>query len=221
MISQRLVVPQQARGLPGGGQEAVEIAIAVEVGVGGPAPNHGLRERRASLRGVELLQFRPPRGTGVPVELRRLLVLLALLHLRNVVFEMPIRYQQVESRVEIDVEKTDPELQPDPRGGAQPRGDRVVREEHPPPLGTVQGGHLVGEIANHHREGFVVSKPAHVTPHGSPRLAIVVDPQATFETHLGEPFSLLVVEQEVLNGVVGDDDVEPAIFIRVDKHHPQ
>ena len=105
--------------------------------------------------------------------------------------------------------------------GPRPVEIGLVDERHLPVLRHIQGRHLVGEVADRDPQGVVVAERCDVDPHRSPALPSMSNATPTKRSDLLERPVLLIVKQKVLHGVVGDDDVEPAVAIEVGKRHAE
>ena len=81
-------------------------------------------------------------------------------------------------------------------------------------VGDVEGRHFVGEVADGDAERVVVAEAGDVDAHRAAGVAVHVERDAGDGADLAERAVALVVEQEVLHRVVGDDDVDPAVVDR-------
>jgi hypothetical protein len=220
-MPQFLVVPQQARRAAGGRQQHVEIAVAVDVGESGAAADQRLRKIAAGLLDRNGEEFGRRRRTAVPVQLRRLGVLLAFLDFVNVVVEVAVGDQQVDPSVEIDVGEEHAKFQPEARGGPQSGGDGVIGEQQHRALRTVKGRHFVGEVPDRHAERVVVAKEAAVDSHRPARVAVAVERNSGLRADLFEGAVAAITQQKVLHRVVRNDEIHPAVLIEIDRRQPQ
>src|SRR5439155_22978225 len=87
-----------------GGEDDVEVAVAIDVGDGGTARDHGPQEigRATEDRLRECATACRP---GVPEQVRRLSVALARLNLLDLFFDVTVCGQEVEAAIEIVVEE--------------------------------------------------------------------------------------------------------------------
>ena len=112
-VRRAAVVAQQPRRAVVGGDHQVEVAVVVEVAVGGAArrrPAAGTPGRRGSSIGLELLRAQ------VPEQVRPLRVGDLRLHGADVVGDVAVGGEDVEQAVEVDVEEEAGERQRQQRG---------------------------------------------------------------------------------------------------------
>ena len=111
------------------GQHDVEIAVAVNVGKGRAAADDRLEQIAARLlRRITAMKPPPSALTGVPEQLRRLRVGLALLDLADLLLQVAVGRQQIQPAVQIVIEKEHAELEQQPAGRADAFGDGFVSE---------------------------------------------------------------------------------------------
>ena len=136
-------------------------------------------------------------------------------------FHMAVRRQHVQAAVEVGVEEEHAEGQRAPAWRADAGHDGVVAEQ--PLAGSchVEGRHLVGEVADHHRELVVVVEPGRIHAHRARRGAARVEREARFHPGFAEPAFALVQEQEVANRVVGDHEIGAAVAVNVHRRDRQ
>ena len=221
VMTRGLIVPQEAGLRPAGGEDQVAVAVAVDV---------GRRHAAADERPVEVGSHEVGRGRAelgrfsgatVPKQLRRLLVELRLLDLVDVLLEMAVGSEDVETAIEIDIGEEDTEGQLLPRLGAEAVGHGIVLELHLAPLGDIERVHLVGEVADDDPDLVVIAEAGDVDPHRATGLPLDVVGDAGEVAHLLEPTVARVAEEEVLHGVVGDDDIERPITVEIVKRQPE
>ena len=201
----------------------VEVAVTVDVRIGRAATNDRLEQIRPGFRAIHSGKTAHRRcAAAIPEQLRRLRVRLAFLHLGNLLLEMAVGRQQVEPAVEIVVKKEQPKLQQQPAVRPDALSDRVVgKQKLIVWCGDIQRGHFIGEVADADSQRVVVPEPRHVDPHRAAYLAVVVEPDAADATHLGKRAVLLVFENEVVNRVVGHDEIHPAVPIEIHRRHSE
>src|SRR5262249_40404619 len=88
-------------------QENVEIAVAVDIGVGRAASDDRLEQARAGLFGRD----QGKAGAIIPEELGGLPIFLACLDLADFLFQMAVGGQQIQPAVEVVIEEEQTELQ--------------------------------------------------------------------------------------------------------------
>src|SRR5262245_13485456 len=118
VMPELLVVPQEPSGTTGRGGDDVEIAVAVDVGAGCPATDHGLQKLLAAFFLGHLQELDLLLGAAIPEEVRLLRVELRDLHAVNVFFQVAVGSEDVEPAIEIRVEEEQAELELQARGGA-------------------------------------------------------------------------------------------------------
>src|SRR5262245_29376714 len=100
-MAQVLIVTQQQWGSASLQEQDIRVAISIDVGKGRAAPNDGLKQVRARLRG---------RDGGkafavIPEQLGRLPIGLAGLDLTDFLLEMPVGGQHIETAVQVVIKK--------------------------------------------------------------------------------------------------------------------
>src|SRR6185437_12436463 len=118
--------------------------------------------------------------------------------------------------VQVVVEEDHAELEQQPAGRADAFGDRFVGKQQRLVLRHVQGGHFIGKIADRDPDSVVVAVAGCVDAHGSPRIAVIVESQAGGGANLFEGAVMLVVKHKVLHGVIGHNQVHPAVSVQID-----
>ena len=106
----------------------VQVTIAVNVRKRGTTTHNRLEQIAAGLRRRNRNEADAPCRTAIPEQLRRLPVLLALLHFVDLFFQVTVRGQHIEAAVQVIIEKKQPELQQQPARWPHPFGDRFVRK---------------------------------------------------------------------------------------------
>ena len=213
MVAGRLVVAQQARRPFHRCQHEVEIAVAVDVGDRRAARHHRPGEIARTVRrhGDEA---RAAAAAGVPEQARRLRVVLARLHLVDLVFDVAVGRQQIQAAVQVVVEKQHAEGQRAAAGRSDAGDDRLVGKLQRRLLRDIQRRHLVGEVADGDAERTVVAEVGRVDAHRAAAVAVGIERDAGAGADLLERAVLPVVEDEVLHRVVGDDEIGPAVARR-------
>ena len=108
MVAGLLVVAQQHGRSPGRREHQVEVAVAVDVRRGAAASHDRLEEVGAGGFGADGLE---PRVAGVPEQLGGLTVPLPMLDLGDLLLEVAVDREQVETPVEVVVEEQDADLE--------------------------------------------------------------------------------------------------------------
>src|SRR5262245_6891824 len=119
MVACFLIVSQQSRLLAAADEQDVEIAVAVNVGECRPENEHRSCEIFPDVVFGNRREFGRLIGSAVPIELSRLLVVLARLNFVDVVFEMAVSRKQVGASVEIAIEEKQAESELESRRRSQ------------------------------------------------------------------------------------------------------
>ena len=85
----------------------------------------------------------------------------------------------------------------------------------------VERRHFVGEVAQRDGQIVVVAKPGRVDAHAAGGEAGGVQGETARLADLFERAVALVAEQEMTHRVVGDEDIEPAVVVEIDKRDSQ
>ena len=135
---------------------------------------------------------------------------------------MAVGREQVEAAVEVVVEEEQAELQRRLRRGPQAvEVGQVGERERLGLVADVERGHLVGEVADRQAEAVVVEERGPVDAHAAAGRARLVERHARQDRDLLEFPAALVVEQEVLDRVVGHGDIDQAVAVDVVGGHAQ
>ena len=135
---------------------------------------------------------------------------------------MAVGREQVEPAVEVVVEEEEAELQRRLRRRPQAVEVGQVGElEARRLVADVEGGHLVGEVADGQAEPLVVAEAGPVDAHAAAGRARLVERDAGEDRHLLELALAQVVEEEVLHRVVGHGDVDQAVAVDVERGDAQ
>ena len=131
-------------------------------------------------------------------------------------FEVAVDLQQILAAIHIDIEEAQSKRKALPAGGAQafrPRhvrkSERVIRI-----FSRVQAAGLIGKIGHRDGQTGITSGLGHIDPHctgGCPQ-AVKRHPRGSANFNKGP---LLVVEHEILHGVVGHHDIQPTVTIKI------
>jgi hypothetical protein len=124
--------------------------------------------------------------------------------------------EHVEAAVEIGVEKEEAKLQGLAGDRADAGGDGIIAEVQGAAFADVEGAHFVGKIAHGDGEGAVIAEISGIYTHSATSLAGCVKSHARHGADFLEFAVAFVVEDEILNGIVGDDEVDQAVAIDVD-----
>ena len=138
------------------------------------------------------------------------------LHGADVVGDVAVGGEDVEPAVEVVVEEEAGEGQRQQRRLADGRGRRFVDEEAFP-LVLVKGNHLVGEVADHQAWPAGAVVVGGVDAHAGARDARFVERHARGDGDVGEGAVLLVLVEPVRLGVVGDEQIEPAVAVVIEQ----
>ena len=134
---------------------------------------------------------------------------------------MAVGSEDVETAIEIDIGEEDAEGQLLTRLGAEAVGHGIVLELHLAPLRDIERVHLVGEVADDNPDFVVVAEAGDVDPHRAAGLPFDVVGDTGEVAHLLKHTVARVAEEEVLHGVVGDDDIERPITVEIVKRQPE
>src|SRR5687767_4159639 len=102
---QLLVVAQQPRRAARCSYSEVEIAVAVDIGIGGAAPDHRAEQLGSAAFLGNRQKLGRMLGPAIPEEMRGLSVVLGRLDSMNIFFEVAIGAKQVQLAVQVGVEK--------------------------------------------------------------------------------------------------------------------
>ena len=127
---------------------------------------------------------------------------------------------QVEPAVIVGVEQADPEAQQAPAGDRQADRRRRVGEGAAAQV-AVERGRLAVEIGDGQVDEPVAVEVARGNPHAGLVAARSIAGHAGEVPDLLEAHPAVVAEQEVGRGVVGDEQVEPAVVVKVGGDHPE
>src|SRR6267378_1601170 len=108
---QVLIVPEQKGRTANLSQDDIQITVAVDISIGGTAAHDWLEKILSSF---PLRNWHKARAAGrarVPKELRGLGIGLALLNLADLLLQMAIRGEHVESAIQIVIEKENSKFQ--------------------------------------------------------------------------------------------------------------
>ena len=129
---------------------------------------------------------------------------------------MAVGREEVEAAVEVVVEEEQAELQRRLRRCPQSVEVGQVGElQRPGLVADVERRHLVGEVADRQAEALIVEERAQsmpMPPRGEPDC---VERHAAEDRDLLELPAPLVVEEEVLHGVIGHRDIDEAVPVHV------
>ena len=85
----------------------------------------------------------------------------------------------------------------------------------------IEGVHLVGEVADHDPNLVVVAEAGDVDPHRTTRFPLDVVGHAGEVAHLLEGSLSRVAKEKVLHGIVGHDDVERSVAVKIVEGQPE
>ncbi len=200
------------------GEEQVFVAVAIEIGLR-TATAHDRREQGAArLFGPHRHEAR---STGIPKQLGRLTVLLAGLDLGDFFLQMAVDADQVEAPIEVPVEEHHAKLQRQTAGGTHAPGDGLIGEETRCGAADVEGRHFIGEVTDGDAQLAVVGESCGVDAHGPTRVAVAVEGDARQGSDLLEVAVALVLEDEVLDRVIGHDEVGEPVGVEIHGHHAE
>jgi hypothetical protein len=198
------------------GDREVQVAVVVDVRVGGAARDARPAEIAAELR-RDVLEAAV---AEVPEQVRRLGVGDLRLHAVDVVGHVPADGEQVEPAVEVEVEEERREGQRQQRGLAERRRRRVVHEE-PVALVVVEREHLVREVADHDARAPGAVEVRGIHAHPGARHAGLGERHARRHADVLEaPVAEVLVELVRLR-VVGHEHVHPAVAVEVQLREPE
>ena len=223
-MSELLVVSQQPRSASDRGDQQVEVSVAVDIGEAGASSDHRIDEVLAALIRFECHEFVVVLGSAVPEQLRRLLVVLARLHQVDVGFEVSIGGEDIESSIEIAVEEEDTEGQFGSSGYSDAIGDGFILE-HRQLVGEcfadIQRGGFVGEVPDGDAQYIGVAEAADVDSHRASSIAVGIKRDSRLAAFFSKRAVSVAQEQEVADGVVGDDQVDVTIVVEIGEGDPQ
>ncbi len=208
-----IVVSQQPRGSIVCRNQQIQIAIVIEIAVSRAATDNRALQSAAQLRRhffKFLLAF-------VAKEVRRLRVLHVRLDHADVVRNVPVRGEHVEQAIEIVVEEKHANVNdcadifPMPEFGASSvnkPGTIVVIKRHA--LVREVSDHHALVCPNHHKSAASTPIPARAVP-----ASLNATPAAT-PSSVKVPLPLFLIEL-VWFGVVGDEEIHPAIVVVVEQ----
>src|SRR5262249_24784263 len=171
MMSQMLIIAQKQRGTGNLRQNDVQVPVPIDVGIRRPASDN-LSAQVTSLLSWHKHKLGPLARSGVPEQLSSLAVLLARIHLVDLVFDVPIGMQHIQAAVEVVIKQQEPELQCQPASRSYTFPNRVVYKKGWIVLAHIYRGHFVGKIANHKAQVVVVPEISHINAHRAGCLAI-------------------------------------------------
>ena len=210
------VVLQQHRRGAVVADEHVHTAVVVVVADGQPARRKGLRKHRPRRR-TDVLQLAL---TVVLEHQQRLLVFHLLAVLLDHVVGVAVGEEQIHVAVVVEVE----ELQAPARQQARRLRDAVrggdVGEELVAVV-AVEREHLLVDVGHEQVLPAVLVEVGRIDAHPRARRAVGAEPHLGGQPDLF-PLALAAVgEEEVLDGVVGDEQVDEAVVVDVGGHHAQ
>ena len=130
---------------------------------------------------------------------------------------MSVDRKQVEPAIQVVVKEEETELQRRLGGGTQAVEVGQVRELQAFRLvADVQCRHLIGEVANRQAEPFVIAKAGPVAAHAPARRARLVKRDAGKDGDFLEFAMSQVMEQKILNSVVGYRDVDQTVAVHIE-----
>ncbi|MFM1942444.1 MAG: hypothetical protein RI897_1426 [Verrucomicrobiota bacterium] len=190
------------------GEDDVEVAVEVEVSVGGAASDDRGEEVCSGFGAGDGEEAGVGGGAvGVPEELGGLGVVLVGGDLFDIGFDVAVGGEEVEPAIEVVVEEEDAEREGHLAGGADALGEGFVGEEGGLVFGDVDGGHFVGEVTDGDAEGVVLVEVGGIDAHGAAGSAEGIERDTGGGADIAEGAVLLVAENEILDGVIGDDEV--------------
>ena len=164
-------------------------------------------------------------GAGVPEELRRLLVVLAGNDLVDLLLQMAVGGEHVQPAVEVVVEEEHAELQL--QAGLRPQAVRRTTSSSNSRLfagSPCETKKLVGSLAKlpmTTATALSLRGRADVDAHRAAGRAVAAEGDARLAADFLELAVLLIVEDEVLDRVVGHDEVLPAVAVEIERHDAQ
>src|SRR6185503_9373376 len=120
-------VSQHERRSTGLRKDDIEVTVVVEVTKSGAAANYRFQDGAASAGFGYQGEPRAVRRAGVPEQLRRLRIALALLDFADLFFQMAVDGEQVEPPIQVVVEKEHAEFQRQAACGPDSFRNRFVR----------------------------------------------------------------------------------------------
>src|SRR5213592_458317 len=120
---------------------------------------------------------------------------------------MAVGCEEFQLSVEIIIKEENAESEQGACGGTNAGIERFVAENKRVAGRDVEGSHFIGEIADGDGEGIIIVKASGIDAHGAASAAKFVVSNARPSPHFGESAVMIIVENKILNGVVGDHEV--------------
>src|SRR5258708_4514099 len=188
----------------------MEIAVAVEVGDGETAADFGLSEAAAEFGG----NFEKFGVALIQEELRGLGVAYIAADVANGVVNVAVGDCEIETAVEVGVEEDAAEAEGVARGGAEAclHGDIVEGFS----IGAIEAEHFVVEIG-YDDAGFAgVVEIGAIDAHAGAGFAFIAEGEAHFDGDILE-FAVAEIAIKLVGlGVVGDEEIRPAVLIEIE-----
>src|SRR5512140_1706632 len=139
MMAKLLVVTEQERRPARLRQDHIQIAVAVDIGIGRASADNGLKKVAAAFVRSDGEKPKATRIPAIPKKLSGLAVLLAGFDLANLGFKMAIGSEHVQPAVQIIIEEKEAELQEFLAGRTEVLLDGLIGKDQGVALGDVQG----------------------------------------------------------------------------------
>ena len=138
-----------------------------------------------------------------------------MLNFADFLLQVAIGGKHVEAAIQIVIEEEDAKLQQQTAGGADTFRDRFVGEDEGVVLRNVERGHFVCEITDGDAERAVIAITCRINAHRAASVAIGIESDAGDCANFLEGPVALIMEDEILDGVVRDNQIDPTIVIDV------
>ena len=203
-----LVVAIQISGTIVGGDQQIEVAIAIEVAVGQTASDFRLIETAAGFGG----DIAESSLAIVEKQLRWLRVSDVAADVAHGLVDVAIGHGEIQPAVEVDVEKGAAESQA--VSGGDPTPDWGAMSSKTLAAEPVEADHFVVEVGDGDAGRAGVVEIGDVDAHAGARLAFGAEGDSSLDGDFFECAVALVAVELVGLGVVGDEQIGPAIAVR-------
>lgn len=205
------IVAIEIAGAAVGGGEDVEVAVVVVVAKGNATADLWARERCADLGGDvgEALA-----GGFAQEKMGHLGVADAAADVADGVVDVAVHHHEVGPAVEIEIAEQATKAQTIARGDTEAEGHGAIDEARAIPL--IEAEHFVIEVGDGDGGAAAAAEIDDVDAHAGAGLAVLREGDAEADGGLGECVVAVVAVELVGLGVVGDEEVEPAVVVEVD-----
>src|SRR5215469_877250 len=199
-----------------GGDNHIEEAVIVDVGISGRAGYFRSGKRLAHLSG----DFRELSSPEIAEQVGRLGITDALLYALDLIFDVTVGDKNVGPAVVVVIEKEAAETEGHQRTAADFRLRRLV-DKKTIALVVIERDHLVGEIADDNARAPAAIVVRGIDAHAGARHSVFTETDAGRDSTLLECTVAFVQIQLVGLGIVGDQNVGPAVTVVIENRDPQ